>query len=183
MGSMRNIELIPLILSIRDGQHKNFESLYELYRNLIVYFGRRLKDDDSIQELTVFLLEIIYTINLSNFTQDKSYDLKKYIAASIRNKYIALSKSKQLIANMNVEFSEEFTPDKISQISHNDNVDNKLLLSDAMQRLTSHQRKIILFRYYYGYSTKEIADHLHVSRQSVNQTLLRGLHTLREYIE
>lgn len=90
MGSMRNQELIPLILSIREGQNKNFEILYELFRNLIVYFGNHLKDDDAIQELTVFLLEIMYTINLDKFVWDESSDLKRYIAASIRNKYIGI---------------------------------------------------------------------------------------------
>ena len=183
MGSMRNQELIPLILSIREGQNKNFEILYELFRNLIVYFGKHLKDDDAIQELTVFLLEIMYTINLDKFVRDESSDLKRYIAVSIRNKYIALSKSKQFINNKNVEFSEELSPYTGSIISYNDYSDNKLLLSDALQRLTNHQRQIILYHYYYGYSVKEIAEHLHVSRQSVNQTLRRGLHTLREYIK
>lgn len=73
-------------------------------------------------------------------------------------------------------------PDRLSNISSSSNTDTQILLSDALLYLSERQKQMITYKYYYGYSTKEIAEILHISRQSVNQTILRGLDILRNYI-
>lgn len=179
---MRNMELVPLISSIQSGHNTVFPTIYDEFRNLIVYYSNHLRADDAVQELTVFFLETIYNIKLDKFCMDESCDLQKYIATSIRNRYIYLSKTAKLIANIDVEYSDEFMPDRLSNISSSSNTDTQILLSDALLCLSERQKQMITYKYYYGYSTKEIAEILHISRQSVNQTILRGLDILRNYI-
>lgn len=179
---MQNIELIPLIVSFRAGQSKAFVPIYDAFQGLIVYYGNHLREEDAIQELTVFLLELVYTLNLDKFRQNDSYDLKRYIAASLRNKYIAMSKAKWRTDTMNVEYRDELAPCG-NETAPGCQTDDKLLLFAAMLQLTHRQKQMIVYKYYYGYSVQEMADLFHVSRQSVNQLLLRGLCRLREYIE
>lgn len=92
---MYNIELIPLIKDFQNGKHEQFDILYKAFEKLLIHYANQLKDDDLLQELSGFLVELLNIISLDKFNMDTSIDLQKYIAVSIRNKYISYSKEKQ----------------------------------------------------------------------------------------
>ncbi|HAQ41984.1 MAG TPA: hypothetical protein DCM73_14895 [Clostridiales bacterium] len=50
---------------------------------------------------------------------------------------------------------------------------------DYFSFLTELQKKIIVYRYIYGYSSQEIAQKLKVSRQAVNRTKNRAIKVIK----
>ncbi len=65
----------------------------------------------------------------------------------------------------------------INDVSYYD--DQSDLENDCFLFLTEQQRKIIVYRYIYGYSIQEISDKLNVSRQAVNRTKNRAIKIIR----
>ena len=91
---MCNKELLAIAEEIKNKDMSHFKELYDNFGALIHHFEIKLGYVDAGQELTVFLLELIYSLNTDRFLPDDSEEFNRYIVASIRNKYIALSKKK-----------------------------------------------------------------------------------------
>ena len=173
---MCNSELFPLIEEYQSGNMSHFEILYKVFEKLLFYYSKKLDYDDALQELNVFLVELLHQLSLDKFCIDESYGLKRYISASIKHKYIALSKLHQAYNSLFVEYCE--------QISFSDSdFEESLFLSDGLLLLSVRQRQIIVRKYICGYSDFEIAENLHISRQAVNRLKIRGLLILKKYFE
>lgn len=173
---MRNAELIALICKYQSNQNENFENIYSVFRNLIIVYGRRLKSyDDGIQELNLFLIEILTKISTDKFPSDTSSGLQKYIAVAIRNKYIEISKSQQRRTLITADYREELS-------SCYDTVEDHIILREAMSFLTERQLKIITYKYTLGYSDTEIANILHIKRQTVGKIKRKALNNLRKFL-
>ena len=173
---MYNLDFIPLVRTDQEANTNAFDKIYEVFERSIRFYAARLHDDDALQELNVFLIELLYQLPLNKFYMNETCDLQKYIAACIRNKYLQLSKSKSAQEWIGLDCCDYF-------LSCEPINDNHLTLSSALQLLTEKQRLIIIYKYYYGYSDVEISNFLHISRQAVNRTKTRGLLVLRTYME
>ncbi len=176
---MNNMELIPLIKGFQSGNREQFDSIYIVFEKLLYHYARLLKDEDLLQELNVFLIELINNISLDKFCADDSVDLKKYIAVSIRNKYISYSKAKQMHEALFVGFCEEIASD--NDVSND--FESNMALFEGFSRLTKRQRQVIIYKYVYDYSDVEISKFLHISRQAVNRLKTRGLIILRDFLK
>ena len=172
-GMMCNRELMSIVKEIKNKDMSRFEELYDAFAGLIRHFEIKLGYDDAGQELTVFLLELVYSLNTDRFLSDDSDILKRYIAVSVRNKYIALSKRKNRIE---LESGELY-----DCIGCAEEFEGSFTLKEAMNNLNERQRAALTLRYLYGYSDTEIAEKLGITRQSVNRLERKGLSVLREY--
>lgn len=168
---MDNYLLKKMIIGFREGDMKAFAVIYDRFKGIINYYSRKIGDEDSYQELMIFLVETLYSIDLSRFPTDKNDNLNRYIAVSLRNKYIAISKKNQKDENMLLSLYEND-----SFYSCNE---DEIFIKDMLGSLSHKQRKIIIYRYIYGYSDAEISDILGISRQAVNRLKNRGLEALR----
>lgn len=173
---MCNVELYPLIYKYQKGNVTVFDAIYKVFENLIIHYSRHLPFEDTIQELNVFLVELLYQIPLDKFVPDESISLKKYISTSIRNKYISLSKQKQLQNSLFVEYCEDIA-------GYNPPFEDNLILSEVLLLLTKKQNQVIVYKYFYGYSDSEISTYLHISRQAVNRLKTRGLLELKKLLK
>lgn len=54
--------------------------------------------------------------------------------------------------------------------------------TDYLQKLTDRQKQVFCMYVFMGYSEKEIADELGISRQAVNRLKIEAINTLREVI-
>ena len=145
--------------------------MYAEYIKLINFYSVIRGDEDANQELTVFLLELLYNVQLSKFNDDTSESLHRYIVVCIRNKYISLSKEKQ-INEKNITLFYE------SQDKFSDYAETTVFLKDWLDRLSVKQRLIKIYRYY---SDAEIAQQLKISRQAVCRLKNRGLENLKKF--
>ena len=169
---MCNRELMSIAEEIKNKNMSRFGELYEAFAGLIHHFESKLGYDDAGQELTVFLLEIVYSLDTSKFLPDQSEAINRYIAVSVRNKYIALSKKKHRHI---LESGELY-----DSIGCTAELDNYAALREGMKLLSKRQRQTITLRYIHGYSDAEIADRLGITRQAVNRLERKGLSILRE---
>lgn len=170
---MCNREIMSIAKEIKNKDMSRFGELYEAFAGLIHHFELKLGYDDAGQELTVFLLELMYSLDTDRFLPDDSEAINRYIAVSVRNKYIALSKQERRRV---LESGELF-----DGIGCTQEFDNRTLLKEGMKFLSERQRAAVALRYIYGYSDAEIAHRLGITRQAVNRLERRGLEILREY--
>lgn len=171
---MYNYVLKGLIESFRHQDVAAFEVIFEEFKKNIYYYARRQKNEDLIGELTLFLIELIYRIDIERFRDDKSDDMRKYISVSLKNKYISICR-KQTAEN--TLFSDIYKEDLIS----GSNLEDSLDIWDALKCCTPRQREIIICKYIYCLSDFEISEIFKISRQAVNRLKNRGLKELKEY--
>lgn len=171
---MCNRELLCIVREIKNKDMSRFGELYEAFAGLIHHYEIKLGYDDAGQELTVFLLELIYSLETDRFFPDDTEQLNRYIATSIRNKYIALSKKKHRHMLESCELYDRAYCEE--------ELEGSLTLGDAMRQLNERQRESLILKYIYGYSDTEIANRLGITRQAVNRLEKRGLSILREYL-
>lgn len=169
---MYNYTLMNLISNFQKGDEFCFE-IYKVFEKLIMVYSKQ--DEDMKQELTLFLIELLRNINLSKFVMDDSINLQKYIAVCLKNKYIAILKenNKHIQNVITVDISECIFP-------HFDNTN--VILDDALNYLTSPQRKVIVY-YLHKYTISEISQMLGISRQAVNQMKNRSFKILNKYFQ
>lgn len=170
---MKNREIIKCVREIRDGNASGFEELYEAFVKLINFYGRKIGEDGS-EELTLFFTELLYSLDIGKFAPDESEGLNKYIAVAIRNRYIELSRRKSRVLRISNEITEECA-------DSTDEPDGKFFLKEGLALLSERQRTVIGYRYFCGYSDREIADILSISRQAVHKLETRAIAVLKEY--
>lgn len=162
-----------LIEKFRKGDATAFGLIYEQFKKLILFYGSKIGDDDTVQELNIFLIELLYDIDLSLFPATSTNGIQKYIAVSIRNEYLKIS---QRNARYNAVFSELYETELSDSFA-----DDGLFIDEALSFLSQKQRLIILYKYIYSYTDSEIAIMLGISRQAVNRLKNRALSVLKEY--
>ena len=173
---MCNRMLKPMIQKFKNQDMSVFEFLYDEFKKLIMFYAKKLFYDDVACDLTLFLIELFYQIDLSKFMPDESLGIKKYIAVSIKNQYIALSLQRDKYNKISNKIYEDFDgyfPDYEESFS----------VLESLEILPEKQKTIIIFRYIYGYSIFEIAVMLGISRQAVNNLKNRALNTLKEFLQ
>ena len=73
---MCNKELSAIIKEIKGQDMSRFGELYGVCDRLISFYAKKLGYEDAAQELTVFLLELIYEIDIKNLKPTAQTRLK-----------------------------------------------------------------------------------------------------------
>lgn len=170
---MNNREIIKTVKEIRGGDMANFQAIYEMFSRLINCYGRRI-GEDGCGEMTLFFMELLYSVDTDRFLPDGGDELKRYIAVALRNYYITLSQRAQKYA----KFCDELLEDDAKYIFE---PEEALSLKEGLLRLSERQRTVLTYRYFYGLSDGEISNRLCISRQAVHQLELRAIASLKEY--
>ncbi|MBQ6847632.1 MAG: sigma-70 family RNA polymerase sigma factor [Clostridia bacterium] len=172
---MENHCLITLVEKFRMKDMSAFPLIFAEFEGLLHHYAAKCQAEDTFQELSVFLVELLYKMDLKKFRKDSTDSLKRYIAVSIGNRYIAFSKEDNLFKrDREILENSAFSNDIYLQ---------RQILADALRTLTKKQRMVILCRYIYDYSDVEIADSLGISRQAVNRIKNRAMESMREYLK
>lgn len=170
---MHNYLLKPLIQRIKNQDMTAFPLVFDEFKKLISFYGAKLHYEDAASELTLFFIELLYDVRLSKFPDDASDELQRYLAVSIKNKYIALSVAKSKNYRFENDFYEECC-------GHTEQFDDRFWFVQGIGKLNDAQKMIIVYHFVYGYSITEIAERLNVTRQAVNKTKNQALAILRE---
>lgn len=170
---MQNYLLKPIINKIKGQDMSVFFQIFEEFKRLILFYGNKLGYEDAASELTLFFIELLYEINLEKFPSDNGEELHKYIAVSIKNKYIALSMEREKILKLESTLFEE-----CCGITHK--YEDNACISRGISRLNDAQRLVFFYHFIYGFSIAEIAEYPDISRQAVNKTKNQVLLILRK---
>ncbi len=171
---MYNCVLKNLILRFRFQDVEAFEMIFDEFKRNIYAYARKQKSEDVVGELTLFLIELLYKIDISRFKSDRNEDLRNYISVSLKNKYISLCREQTKEKTVIRDVYEE---DLISYGSAEMHLD----ICEALECLTDRQRDIIICKYIYCLSDFQIGEFFKISRQAVNRLKNRALKELKEY--
>ena len=170
---MSNSLLKSLILCFRKGDMSAFTLIYDQFKKLIFHYSNKICSDDAMQELNIFLIELLYEINLSHFPNNDDNSIQRYISVSIKNEFLKILKRNAKYHSLCCDtYSKEF--------SSNSCFDD-LFIKEALEELSEKQRLIIIYKYIYNYSDIEISNALDISRQAVNRLKNRALDRLKAY--
>lgn len=115
-----------------------------------------------------------------NFELNETYSLKSYIYTIARN--VAIDKRRKLrresifsIEEVVLEIPSDFSVEK--QIEQKE---IETILHECLADMKEPDKSIFLYRYFYGYKIKEIAELLDLSIKKVENILYRGKEKLRK---
>lgn len=166
-------DLYNLVFYARNNDVVSTELLIETFNPQLKKYARLLNGEDTYQSLTVFLLELLHKIPLEKdcFRNDKI--LFSYISKSLKNKYIKLSVHHNRILASEIEIAPDF------KLTDPHSFERTLDLFDLFKNLNSYEAGVLLLIYFSGYTTREVADSMQITRQAVNQIKKRALKKLK----
>lgn len=169
--------LYQILFNCKLHDEKSYLKLIEKFQPLLKKYAYLLNYEDAYNDMQLALLELTQIIPIQNFkNNDNDAFLISYISKSMKNKYIALSSK-----NQKTQSHMLLSLDEMIDCTDENNKDIKfnIVIELNLDSLTELQKKVIICRYYYGYSDVEIAKILGISRQAVNKLRNRGIEKLR----
>lgn len=167
---MVNNGLKNKVKNFKAGNKAEFSGIFAEFERLIHFYTNRVGLEDTFQELTLALIEVLADCNPARFASDEA--LRRYIAVCIRNRYILFSK--------HCCFSDRSLEDCDPADCDTEKAETQFL-EDALERLSDKQRLVVVYKYLYGYSDEEISAFLRITRQAVNRLKIRAMEQLRFY--
>lgn len=174
------------VLLAQSGDQSSMQGLIDQFTPLLKRYSRQLYIEDSFNELVLSFIEIVHAIPLDSLNSNNDGVIVKYIVTSLKNAYIAhIRKNARAISPILSweEMTESQRNETIFLTSNNktDEVNFNNLLASC-PTLTSKEKKVLTLVYLYGYSSAEIADKVHSSRQNINQIKRRAVEKMRKTI-
>ncbi len=157
----------------QSGSEEHVIKLYNKFLPLIKGYGRKLNYEEAESDFTIFLLEYIKKIDLNKFKNRSDGEIVNYVKLIFKNKYIDILR---LIMNKKIE-----TTTLETEFMCNDcykNLENEYFFS-LIKDLTTIQKKIIVGRYFHGYSDNNLSKILKISRQAVYKHRKRALELIK----
>lgn len=158
----------------KDSREQNILQALMNFQPLIKKYVRELNYDGAETDLIIALIQIL----------DKMPELKQkplivsYIARSLRNEYIRLSKKTGLIMKMEGPLDVNLVENKKGV-----DLDLKIDIQNSLRYLTKKQRRVIELVFFLEYSDAEIARAEKISRQAVFNLKKKAFEYLRHQLK
>jgi len=164
--------ILKKVVGYRKGNNEALVEIIEIFNPLLTKYSRLLDGEDTRQDLIIHLMSVISKINLHNKELCKDKVIVSYIAKSIRNEYIRLSKKKNKIILNESELNLDI------EIVY-DGFESEFELLDIFKILSEKEAYIMKLLYVYCLSVSEISAFMNISRQAVNQAKNRALKKIK----
>jgi len=176
--------MIAFLLMIEDeGKRDKLEDLYITYRRELFYVAYNILHDyqdaeDAIQN--AFLRISKYLDKIGEIRCKKT---RGYLVIIVRN--LSFDRFNEKKKAVPVDFLDETAEEIDSEVSienHVLNLERGKELAEALSKLNSNYADLLTLKYYYEYSTPEIADLLNLSYEVVSVRLTRSKVALRKIL-
>lgn len=166
--------LCDLILKAKSGDRNAMLEIIERFTPIIKKYSYKLNYEDTEQDLILNLIQAVYKMPLLNLDAQAV----SYISNSIRHCYIINLRKHILSREHEVCFEHDFTnsADGSAYINNEIHID----LQQALDKLSAVQREIIIAKFIFSKSDKEITAELKISRQTVYKNKIKALDILRQ---
>lgn len=151
-----------------------FASIYDRYRDYMLTVAHRISDNEEDAEDAVHQAFLYVIENLGKIRDTTSRQTRAYLV--IITEHMALN-----IIRKNKRYVSVEDMDQIPGIEVPLSVEHDL--ADAISKLPGYYREVLLLRYYEGYSPREIAKSLGLSKSNVEKILWRAKQALRKELE
>lgn len=160
-------------------KYNDFDEIFHYYEYKIIFLSKNFNIQEYQSDLYFNLWVIVNKLNLEIFNTDLL--INRYICKCL--KHFCINYYKQKKRESIVICNSEIATNESSKIIQCDFDDSSLIYTDMLTNLMSNkQRTIINLRYLHGFSDKEIATKLNISRQAVYKNRLLALNNLKQYI-
>ena len=173
-------EIHNKILAYQGGDSNAALELVEKFRPLIKRYAFFLHREDSFEDLQCFLLSMLKTWDTNRLSSTDDATIIRYIANSVKNEYIALSKQKA--KERGTSYLEDATlPQALEYAQKTSTCDqyDQLTLQDLHKVLNEYEFAILYAIYFEPRSVAEVAQQRHKTRQAINQTKIKALKKLK----
>lgn len=162
-----------LIKKAQKGNKKAFSELFEqieeeLYRIIYLYVKNENDALDVVQEVAYLSFKGI--TKLENPQYFKTWIIKIAI-----NKAIDCIRKNKKIVHLHPEYEEFIGSYDLEDVALN------VSLQELLNKLNEEEKGIVIFKYYYDYTFKEISEELEIPIGTVKSVLYRSLEKLRKY--
>ena len=165
-------KMIQLVKEAQQGNDNAFLKLFQeyendIYRTAFVYVKNQEDALDVVQETAYRAFKSIKNLKEPKYL--KTWIIKIAISCSID----LLRKQKKVV---------ELKPEVEKELSSKDEKDLSLsmTLDDLIQLLNETEKKVIILRYYFDFTIKEVSETLNIPLGTAKTILYRGLNKLRK---
>lgn len=165
------------ILSIQNKNADELLSILEKFKPLVQKHKRKLNYEESETDLTIALIEILFSLDLNKFASYTDGAIVTFICNSMCNKSIDLFRKYIVKKKDEIELNFDIIGDSIEE-----SIVDRVFITQLLNKLSDKQKFIIIEKYFKCRSEAEIAKNLKISRQAVNKSKNESLKILRDYI-
>ena len=170
---------------IAESEKEGFEELFNQYQNYVYSIvWRKIKNVGTKEDAEECLTDIFARVFL-NFSEIEEGKLTAYI--SMISGRMAIDKYRNLCAVKNRSFENEEIPENLSSgddiAKATEKAELSRILYEKIISLGEPDSTIIVQKYYYNFSSSEIAKQLNLTVPSVKMRLSRALKHLRRLLE
>lgn len=174
-------EIYKQILAYQGGDTNAALELVEKFKPLIKRYAFFLHREDGFEDLQCFLLSMLKTWDMSRLSSTDDATIIRYIANSVKNEYIALSKNRA--KERGTSYLEDATVQQVIEYEQKTSTwdqYSQLTLQDLHKVLNEYEFAILYALYFEQQSVAEVAQQKHKTRQAINQTKIKALQKLKE---
>lgn len=168
-----------ILSTYQKDEGKAFQMLFDAYHDDLFLFAHRILQDPEAAEDVV--QECYVECWTANRLERFSGSLDKYMFGAVRHASLNYLRSKQRRNKWHEAAEKEDTV--LPVISTEEEVESYETLYTAINKLPEERRKIFLMFCIDGKKYQEIADTLHISKNTVKTQMKRALKTLRESLQ
>lgn len=157
--------IIYLSMIETDEDKSKFKKIYERYKNLMFYTAMQILNHRQDAEDAVHQAFISIIDNIDKISEPDCPKTRAYVVIITERKALDIIRRKSKISYL--EFNESICDTETPLTETNE-------LADAILRLPVTYREVVLLRYHYGYTTKEIGKMLGKSASATQKALWRA---------
>ncbi|RLJ69564.1 RNA polymerase sigma-70 factor [Pedobacter alluvionis] len=177
MENLTNQQMLGLV---RSGDDSAFHEFYRRNRNKVMGFAYRfLKDQEEAKELTQEIFVNLWE-NKEKIDPDKQPEALLFIM--VRSRFLDSLKRKASQSRY-VERELQVEPCTSSTDHYINFKDCGEIASLAIENLPKQAKIIYLLSRNNGWSHKEISDHMHISKKTVNNQITKSIGHIRGYFK
>lgn len=169
-----------LVIQIREGNSKAFETLYHRYNKMVFYFAIRYFN--SVEDAENVVQDVFVKIWKERARLMEDLSFSNYIFTITKNHLFNINRKKINEKKFRAYFVHHFT--------ESGNLENEVLYADirekidkAIEELPEQRRKVFHLGNIKGYTNKEVAEELHLSVRTVEAHKNLALKSLRKFID
>jgi len=150
-----------------------FEQIYETYRDLMFHVASQILRNDHDAEDAVHQAFISIIQNLDKISRAECLKTRGYVVITVERKALDIIRANKRYTDLNEK--------NLSGLEIPLPGDSRL--ADALATLPARYREILLLRYDYGYTQKELCKILDLSGPAVQKLLWRAKKALSDALE
>lgn len=161
-------------------KEQEFEQVYtEYYPRIFRHVNKKISHYQEAEDLAQEIMTVCYN-NFEKYDPEKA-SLGTWIYVIMNNRLKNYYRDKKVMASLDddesfLELASEEVLEEAVLIE-----EQKCLLMEAIEQLSEREKQIVMYTYFQGKTSAEVAELMHMSAGNVRVVLNRTLNKLREY--